>query len=139
MATPLFSKLIDIVIDGSTIGCATDFSLSVSKDFIEVACLGSANNSKQNVPDLYGYTVTGSGLVFRTTEVTGYGFGDMMSSLLTGDASIAWSITPDVSSNLYYSGAGYFSSLSQEGGVGAAMTYSFEIVGDGDITIATTT
>jgi len=138
MATPLFSKSIDITIDGSIIGCATDFSMSVSKDMIEIACMNSTASSKQNIPDLYSYSISGSGLVFRTADITGYGFGDMMNSLTASDASVGWAITPDVSANTYYSGVGYFSSLSQEGGVGAAVTYSFEITGDGDITVATT-
>jgi len=140
MATPLFSKSIDITIDGSIIGCATDFSMAVTKDMIEIACMNSTTNSKQNVPDLYSYTISGSGLVFRDSQIPGtdIGFSSMMRNLTSGDASIGWAITPDVSSQTYYSGAGYFSSLSQEGGVGAAVTYSFEIAGDGDITIGTT-
>ena len=140
MATPLFSKSIDITIDGSVIGCATDFSLSVSKDMIEVACMNSTNNSKQNIPDLYSYTISGSGLVFRDSDITGYGFSDMMSNMISGtaDASIGWAITPDVSTQTYFSGVGYFSSLTEDGGVGAAVTYSFEIAGDGDIAISTT-
>lgn len=139
MATPLFSKTIDITIDGSIIACATDYSLSVNKDFIEVACMNSTANSKQQIPDLYSYTISGSGLVFRSTDLgTGYGFDPMMSSLTSGDASIAWAITPNVSTNTFYSGTGYFSSVTQDGGVGAAVTYSFEILGDGDITTGTT-
>ena len=140
MATPLFSKSIDITIDGSVIGCATDFSLSVTKDMIEVACMNSTNNSKQNIPDLYTYTVSGSGLVFRDADVTGYGFSAMLNNMVggTADTSIAWTITPDVSSQTYQYGSGYFSSLTEEGGVGAAVTYSFEIAADGDLGIGTT-
>jgi hypothetical protein len=69
MATPLFSKLMKIVIDSSTVACATDFSLSVSKDMIETACLDSTG-AKTNVPDMYGWSVSGSGLVFRTVGAT---------------------------------------------------------------------
>jgi len=38
MSTPLYPKQMSVVIDGSTLLCATDFSLSVNKDMIEIAC-----------------------------------------------------------------------------------------------------
>jgi len=140
MATPLFSKLMNVKIDASTVGCATDFSLSISKDMIEIACLGSTNRSKQNVPDLYGWSISGSGLVFRTLGATAgsYGMFDMANSILNTDASVSISLVPDVSSNKYYEGVGYFTSLGMEGGVGAAITYSFEITGDGNLSVKTT-
>ena len=137
MSTPLFSKLISIVIDGSTVGCATDFTLSMSKDMISTACL-SSTGAKTQTPDMYGWTVSGNGLQFRTVGATGYGVFNMAASLLNTDASVAISIVPDVSQNQYFSGSGYFTSISQKGGVGAAMTYSFEIVGDGPLSIKTT-
>jgi hypothetical protein len=137
MATPLFSKLISIVIDGSTVACATDFTLTMNKDMIATACL-SSTGAKTQTPDMYGWTVGGNGLQFRTVGSSGYGVFNMANSLLNSDASVSVSIIPDVSLNQYFSGAGYFTSISQKGGVGAAMTYSFEIVGDGPLTIKTT-
>ena len=136
-SSPLFSKLMNIVIDGSTVACATNFSLSMTKDVIEIACLDSTG-AQESVPDMYGWTISGSGLVFRTVGATGYGMFNMANSLLNTDASVAVSIVPDVSQNQYYDGAGYFTSLSMEGGVGAAVTYSFEIAGSGPLTIKTT-
>jgi len=142
MATPLFSKSIDITIDGSVIACATDYSLSITKDFIEVACMTSTNNSKQQIPDLYSYTISGSGLIFRDSDVSSsqIGFSSMVNNMVGGnaDASIGWAITPDVASQTFYSGVGYFTSLSQDGGVGAAVTYSYEIVGEGDLVVDVT-
>lgn len=141
MATPLFSKQILIQFDGSTLGCATDFSLSVDKDFIEIACLGQgATASKQQVPDLYGWSVSFSGLVMQesTVDANTKSFYELMDNLLSSDASIGVYIVPDVSSNSYYGGAGYLSSLSMDGGVGSAITYSGEILGDGDLDSLTT-
>jgi hypothetical protein len=139
MAVPLFSKLIKIQIDSSTLACATDFSLSISKDLLEIACLDSSG-AKESVPDLYGWNVSGSGLVFRTVGAAAgkYGFFNMAQNLLNSDASVGVSIVPDVSANQYFRGVGYFSSLGMEGGVGAPVTYSFEITGSGPLTIATT-
>lgn len=136
-SSPLFSKLMNIVIDSSTVACATNFSLSMTKDVIEIACLDSTG-AKESVPDMYGWTVSGSGLVFRTAGATGYGMFNMANNLLNTDASVAISIVPDVSANQYYSGAGYFTSLSMEGGVGSAVTYSFELAGTGPLSILTT-
>jgi predicted secreted protein len=138
MATPLFSKLINIKIDSSTVACATEFSLSMNKDMIEIACL-SSTGAKTTVPDMYGWSVSGSGLVFRTVGSTGYGVFNMANSLLASDASVLVQIIPDVSLNQYFSGAGYFTSLTYEGGVGAAITYSFEVTGDGVLSVLTTT
>lgn len=137
MGTPLFSKAMKIYIDASTVGCATDFSLSLDRDMIEVACM-DASGAKQNIPDMHGWSVSGSGLVIRTATQTGYGMFEMADSLMNSDASIGIMIKPDVSANKYYSGSGYFSSISMEGGVGAAVTYSFEITGSGPLEILTT-
>lgn len=140
MSTPLFSKLMQIQIDSSTIGCATDFSLKMSKDLIEVACL-DASGAKSSVPDMYSWSVSGSGLVMRTIGFDSgkYGMFHIADNLLNSDASVAIAIVPDVSGNQYYSGVGYFSSLGMEGGVGAPVTYSFEITGSGPLSILTTT
>lgn len=139
MATPLFSKQMSIVIDGSTLGCATDFSLSVTKDMIEIACL-SATGAKQSVPDLYGWTVSFSGMVMRTSSVDAgkRSYEDLMAKLLTSDASVSVYILPDVSANTYYTGAGYLSSMTMDGGVGSAVSFSGEIQGSGALTAATT-
>ena len=136
--TPLFSKLMNVKIDASTLACATDFSVSMSKDMIEIACL-SSTGAKQSVPDMYSWKVSGSGLVFRTVGESGYGPFRMADKLLNSDASVGISIVPDVSLNEYFSGVGYFSSLSMDGGVGAAVKYSFEITGSGPLSISTTT
>lgn len=140
MATPLFSKSMSIVIDGSTLGCATDFSLSVTKDMIEIACL-TATGAKQSVPDLYGWTVSFSGLRMQsaTLDAGAQSYDELVNQLITSDASILIYILPDVSSNHYMSGGGYLSSISMEGGVGSAVTFSGEIVGSGVLGQNTTT
>ena len=140
MSTPLFSKLMSIVIDASRIGYATDFSLSLNKDTIEVAIL-SSTGSKENLPDMYGWSVSGSGLALRTLGVTAgdYGMFNIGSNLIgTTDASVLVRILPNLATNKYFEGVGYFSSLSMEGGVGAAVTYSFEVAGTGDLRIKDT-
>ena len=62
MSVPLFSKLMSVVIDSSTMACCTDFSLSINKDLIEIACL-DAEGAKMSIPDMYGWSVSGSGMV----------------------------------------------------------------------------
>ena len=140
MPTPLFSKLMKIDIVGSTIGYATDFSLSLNKDMIEVAIL-SSTGSKENLPDMYGWTMSGSGLALRTIGVAAkdYGMFNIATNMLaTTDTSVYIRILPDLSTNKFFCGYGYFNSLSMEGGVGAAVTYSFEIAGTGDLLIKDT-
>ena len=138
-ATPLFSKQMSIQLDSSTMGCATDFTLSVDKDMVEVACL-SSTGAKRNVPDLYGWSISFSGLVMQSASVESgkSSFYDLMDNILEGDASIAVYIIPDVSLNDYYGGVGYLSSMSMDGGVGSAVTFSGEIAGDGALSKKTT-
>lgn len=146
MATPLYSKQMSIVMDASLIGdasvmgCATDFSLSVDKDMIEIACL-SSTGAKQQVPDLYGWNISFSGLVMQeaTVDEGKSSFYDLMANILGDDVSIGVYIVPDVTGNSYYGGTGYLSSMSMDGGVGSAMTFSGEIAGTGaleDLTVA---
>ena len=138
MGTPLFSKQMSIVIDGSTLGCATDFSLAVNKDVIEIACLDSTG-AKQSVPDMWGWTMSFSGMVMQTAGIDSgkYSYEKLMANIQT-DASLAVYILPDVSANTYYTGAGYLTSISMEGGVGSPVTFSGEITGSGALTAATT-
>jgi predicted secreted protein len=138
MATnALLSKLMNVVIDSSTVGCATDFSLSINRDLIEIACLGQTGG-KESLPDLYSWNVSGSGMVLRTLGAGEYSMFDVANKILTSDASVLVQIVPDVSSMKYYSGGAYFSSLSMEGGVGSPVTYSFELTGSGTLNINTT-
>jgi len=137
MATPLFSKTIDITIDGSVVGCATDYTFNSTKGMIEIHCMNSTNNSVQNIPDLISYNISVNGFVFRDTALAGMGFYALMDNFHAGDAdaSIYWAVTPDVSTQRYLNGYGYVQSLSQSGGVGAAVTYSFDVIGTGDISV----
>jgi hypothetical protein len=128
-ATNLFSKQMSVVFDGSTLGCATSFSLAVNKDIIEIACLGSTG-AKSAVPDMYGWTISFDGMVMTTKTKTQLGFEELMANIAT-DASVDIYILPDVSSNTYYTGVGYLTSITLDGGVGSAVTFSGEVTGDG--------
>lgn len=133
MGTPLFSKQMSIVIDSSTIGCATDFALNVNKDIVEVACL-TTTGAKRSIPDMWGWTASFSGMVITTASKDSgtVGYEEVMDKIQT-DASIGVYFLPDVSGNVYYQGVGYLTSVSMEGGVGAPVTYSGEITGDGGL------
>lgn len=139
MATPLFSKSCSIVIDGSTLLCGTGFSLSIQKDMIEISCL-SSTGAKQQIPDLYGWTVSFDGLRMQSATVDSgkISYDQLANKLITSDASVGIYILPDVSANNYLSGWGYLSSISMEGGIGSPVTFSGEIVGSSALTQQTT-
>jgi hypothetical protein len=139
MATPLFSKSMSIVIDGSTLGCGTDFSLAITKDMIEIACL-TATGAKQSIPDLYGWTVSFSGIRMQSASVDSgkMSYDELADMIIASDASVAVYLLPDVSANKYLTGAGYISSLTMDGGVGSPVTFSGEIAGTGPLTSTTT-
>ena len=134
MATPLFSKQMSITIDGSALGCTSDFSLSIDRDLIEIACMNTTG-FKQSVPDLKQWSISFSGLVMTTPTVDAgkKSYYDLMSNMIDGDASLAVAVVPDVTGNIWYSGTGYLSSVSMDGGVGSAITYSGEVTGDGTL------
>lgn len=140
MPSPLLSKKMSVKIDSSTIGYATDFSLSVNKDMIDIAALSLT--AKSVVPDIYGYSLSGSGMVLKNVGRTGGDFNspEVMANIInTNDPSVLWTVYPNVSSNTYYEGVGYFSSFTMNVGARNAVTFDFEITGDGGILTKTTT
>ena len=127
--------------DASTLGSTTDFSLSVDKDMIDIALMNAPTGAKQTVPDLYNWNLSFSGLVMTTTGVDAgkSSFDWLMDNMITDtDASIGVQIIPDVSYNKYYGGTGYLNSMSLDGGVGSAVSFSGSIQGDGALKIKTT-
>lgn len=136
---PVVSKNMSVVIDGSTLGCATDFSLSVSKDMIEIQCL-SSTGFKQNVADLIGWSVSFSGLRIQSAQVDSgkLSYDELINTFITSDSDVSVYFLPDYSTNNYLEGPGKISSMSMEGGVGSPVTFSGEIVGNGDLTQKTT-
>lgn len=132
---PVLSKSMSLVIDGSTLGCATDFSLSVNKDMIEVACL-SSTGAKQQIPDLYGWSISFSGLRIQSAQVESgkMSYDVLLNSLISSDASLAVYILPDVSSNYYETGEAFLASITMDGGAGSPVTFSGELIGNGALT-----
>ena len=137
MLNPIFSKQFRILIDGSTLMMATDFSLDFTKDMIEVAYLND-EAYKSNLPDLKSWSVNFSGLQGLSKDTSNglIDYENIMYKIMNSDASVSIAIKPtsDVSTNKYFSGAGYLSSINQSGGVGSAVTYSGTIVGIGALT-----
>jgi len=137
MGTPILSKQFSIVLDSSTLGCATDFSLTVDKDLIEISCLDAT--SKQSMPDLYSWKVDFSGMVLRTATVdSGKASVETLMNLILSDASVACHLLPDVSANAYYTGAGYIQNVSISGGTGSPVTFSASVTGSGPLTATAT-
>jgi hypothetical protein len=137
MGSPTLSKLMSIKIDGSVVGASTDFSLTTSKDMLEALTLDSGGWGQQ-IPDMKKWSVSGSGLVLRSPDAGKTGIFEIATKLLNTDASVMVAIVPDVSIMKYFSGVGYFSSLNMEVGVGSPVSFSYEIAGDGPLSILTT-
>ena len=136
--TPLFSKQMSIVIDGSTLLCGTDFSLSITRDLINVQCLNST--AYNNFPDIYSWSLSFSAVRLTTESLSGgINYDELANNMITSDASVGVYILPDVSSNNYLSGQGFLASLSMDGAVGAQVTFSGEITGNGPLTQNTVT
>jgi hypothetical protein len=89
---------------------------------------------------MYGWTVSFSGMVMTTSTKTGKGYEDLMDEILdTNSSDVSVYILPNVSTNSYYVGNGILTSVTMDGGVGSAVTYSGEIIGNGPLAKSTTT
>lgn len=137
MGTAILGRSFDLKIDASIVASATKFSISPKRDMIEIATL-SSSRAKVYIPDMYGYTLTADGLVFRSEPSTYKGYFDIINTMINTDVSVSWTGLPDTSTTKYYSGWGYISSCPFDAAVGGVATYSLEIQGCGDITISTT-
>lgn len=137
MSNPIFSKQLKLYLDGSLVAYATDISFDLTKEFIEIAWLYSG--AKRQIPDQYSASISGSGLVFKEPSTNDKGaFAGMVNNIISGDASVGWQLKPDVSSNVFYSGAGYLSNASMQAGVGSPVSYTFTLNVDGPLTISLT-
>jgi len=140
MATPIQAKYVDLTLDGSIVACAQDGAVNVTRDMINFSCLGSSG-SKRNIPGDYEYSVSGSGMQIRDSDLasTNTGLLGLLQNMIgSTDTSIAWAaVIPaaDVSSQKYLEGYGYLDDMSQEFTSGDLITWSFSIKGDGDIEI----
>ncbi|MCE5346799.1 MAG: hypothetical protein LLG13_11015 [Bacteroidales bacterium] len=136
--TPLFSKQMSIYVDGSALGCATDFSLSAKQDTIEFDYL-TTSRAKRVLGDKYSWSASFSGMVMTTSSHVGVGYEDLMDKIIapsTTDVSIYF--LPNVSTNSYYVGNGLLTSVEMSGANGSIVTYSGEVTGDGDLVKVTT-
>jgi hypothetical protein len=137
MATPILGKEFVIVYDGSAIGLATDFTLSVDKKTVDVTTLASAGWTDYMAMDK-NWTVDFNGLVSRTSGDVSRGYGYLMNSMLTVDTSVVGYVKPNFVGNDYWYGNGFLTSLKLTGGVGNKVTFSGSFQGTGSLTKGTT-
>jgi hypothetical protein len=110
---------------------ASDYDLAIDKDMIDIVYLNSSG-WKTSVPDMTGWRVTFNGFVTNTStrDNSKLDFDQIMVKFTgNADASVLVTLLPDVSSQIYYKGAGYIKSLSTKGGAGSAITFSGEVQG----------
>lgn len=136
MSTPLLTRNLSIVIDGSVLGCTSDFSHNITKEYIEIVCMQSTAKSK--TPDIYDWTMSFSGFMMQDASASGAGYFELVDNMINFDVDVSACILPDVNVQRYLTGNAYLSSLTFEGGVGAAATYSGELTGNGPLSIVTT-
>ena len=127
---------LDLKIDGSIFATGISWSVNPNRGMIEISTLESGRG-KIYMPDRHDYTLSMEGLVFRSEGVDQMGYLKLLDNLLNKDTSIAWAATLDSSTTAFASGWGYLSSAPVQVAQGAAISYSAEAQGCGDITINT--
>lgn len=126
-----------VIYDGSTVGYATDYSLSVNKKRIDVTTLASGRWGDSMVGSM-DWSFDFSGLVSRTSGDSSRGYDYIMNNFLTVDASVVVAAKPNVAGNKYLTGSGFLSSVKMSGGVGdKPVTFNGTVDGAGPLTQAT--
>ena len=100
--------------------------------FVNEAADASTANMAHDVLTLAARRVSASQAITKETlaQTNPAIYSSIVQNLVNG----IWNaVTTD-----YFAGEGYFSSFSQEGGIGAPVSYSFELVGDASIIFLTT-
>lgn len=127
-----------VIYDSSTVGFATDYSLSVDKKIIDVTTLMSGAWGDKMVGSK-DWSFDFNGLVSRATDSSIAGsYNYIMTKFLTSDASVVVCAKPTVAGNKYLTGAGFLNSVKMQGGVGdKPVTFSGSVSGTGPLTEAT--
>lgn len=127
---------LDLKLDGSIVATATDWSLSPSREMIEVTTMGSGKG-KIYIPDRTDYTISLNGLFFRGESASQVGYLEIVNKLMNADSSTSWTATLDGSTGSFASGWGYLTSAPIQVAQGSAISYSAELQGCGGVTINT--
>lgn len=137
MMTGIALKGTDLIlsIDSSLVASAIDWSVSTTREMLEISTLGSGKG-KTYTPDRSDYTVSVNGLVFKGEGKTQVGYLKLLDKMQNTDASIAWSGALNDSS-AFLSGWGFINSAPVQVAQGSVVSYSIEIQGCGLITINT--
>ncbi len=125
---------LDLKIDGSIVATALDWSLSPTREMIEVTTMESGRG-KIYIPDRTDYTISLNGLVFRAEGADQTGYVEIVNKLMNADSSTSWTATLDGSTGAFASGWGYLTSAPIQVAQGAAISYSAEMQGCGTLTI----
>jgi hypothetical protein len=141
MSTPILNSQMSIVIDSSTLGCTTDFSMDINRETIDKTCMESAL-AKEYMSGRYDWKVSFSGMLPKSTTIDAgkQSFENLLTKMLTStsDPSVYVHILPNVSTNSYWKGVGLLRTMNYSGSGESMVTYTGEIQGTGILTKYTT-
>ena len=137
MANEVRSKEFVIQYNSLVIGRATDYSLEVNKEIIDVTTLDS-EAWRQILAGNKNWKITFSGLVIRGTPPTGEtNYAELLNDLKTNDDPVTVAIASTVSGDSYEEGQGLITQLSMSGATGDVQKYSGTIEGTSSLTTQT--
>jgi len=136
MANQILSKEMTLTIDGSILGCTTDFSQSISRNVIEIGHINTT--AIENVADTYSWNVSFSALRMETEKTgTDMSYDALARKILSASPDVSVYILPDASGNNYQIGNGILTSLEYSGAMNSLVSFSGEITGNGVLSEAT--
>lgn len=132
MATnPILSKNMTLSFGGKVIARASDFSLEINKETIDITTLSSAG-WKEKLVDLKEWNISANGLVTRGADGTNAVYDELLAEILTSDDTVELILTDtDGSGTITLTGSAFLTGLSTSVTTGDKVSYSAKFEGTG--------
>ncbi len=129
--TPILSKAMTISFAGKVVARASDFSLEINKETVDITTLDSAG-WKEKLVDLKEWNISFNGLVTRGADASFSVFDELLTSILGSDDAVEIIVTDShASGTITLTGNAFLTSLPIAVTVGDKVTYSGKLDGTG--------
>lgn len=132
--TPILTKELVLQIGTDTVARATDYSLTINKETVDITTLDSPG-WKEKLADLKEYSISFGALVTRgTVGASETDYDELLTSLIGTDTALAWTlIDGEAGAVVSLAGNAFLNSLDLSGSVGDKVTYTGGMEGTGAI------
>ena len=126
----VLSKEFSIIIGTKTVAYATDFTLEVGKEIIDITKLGDLWKRKK--VDLSSFKVSTNGLITRGVS-TDMEYENLLTEAHDSNSTVLVTIKPAGSGRIYYYGNGFLTGLNASFKTGDKTVFSASFESDGEL------